>query len=1211
MRMYRSLLPVLLWLASAQAAVTNIRLVGSTPTQAVIAYTAPDSSACAIEVSESESYTPVVHDVNPELFSSANLDNRPGNVTDGQARTFVIGKRTAEIAFDGKYYSRALQAFTTHYYRIACGSDTATGSFHTQNIMLGGMYKDPYPRDPNHPGRYAWPTIDYTYPTAPGNGTLTAAVNSTAVMFATPETIAVNDYIVLTSGPNAGKQRRVASVTDSRHVTLAQAFSATPAQSAVTWAKRTPEKRSVQKIIDPLSGLLIRRLSGPELIDELSNYFPTALTTVTPGAGWMTASVASLAAADSNVATYTGDANQSWLFVHAPTGFTSYQESYTQLDAITVTLQGSGNGSGNDNNIDLCLTADGATCRSAILTVNLNTCAPWWRVGSTCWVGTEIPLEAAWQSSTDAIGSILDPVEMNKSTGGLLIRKSTATANTVSLDYFGVNLIQSATGEERAYATQICSNALSPQTYNGTTRQGYHCIFGDLQAIGYWIEPTTGDSTVTAIFHGADTAAYSSPNGSGWDLLDPTKLYGNAFIGGVKQIVRADYTGNNLDAGFAPTYAPFSGTVTPLSGNLVTALGAFSPDFAAHQAYWSSVPEISGLIDNRYLGVNFGAGGSQDQPNYKGIYDLQTNRFVAAASTLGYFPTRWCRMHTGGNQTMAGGWAQLSGTVQYSGPTCGNGPFQTGLSEAWGAPGSDTDKSVACPSPMPVQSTGRLSAGGTNRCASVLVDGDLYKPSTTCAAENTLRGANGFLGALQAARIGDILSIDAERVQLLSKDSACSDPNASCRWTVLRAVDGTTAAAHALNAPLSGYCAQNSYNYRDIMWDFLNDPYATDETMTYKKYYPNSHGTAFLGPDPNHLLAVTESAQCGLGSITWGCYATMTGNIPNISSQAMSYAWPNTVNVGPAFASLTGNLGDSHPSQNQTNDTRWILDALTYSPPALAWTEVSGTLWKATATLHNKILATEAFCASRPAVDVSPGPLTAAPSDNYKFCYGAGCYPGAGATDIYMNCPDETTPTCQVNADTGDMCVHDIAPTNSVFSQVGITMTARDRDAKFTRLLGQPFARRRDDVFKNIIALPDGSWAVFRARWMDGMRSDNMMLKLPPWPPKDSINRSTFIPTLAPVGSVPFGTDNVVAEFGYDTNFYCTSRQESCEAMAAAVNETTPFYWASESYSGFRGAPATIAIPAISQRVLYYRLKYRDAADNVIKIGPTQVQVVP
>ena len=63
--------------------------------------------------------------------------------------------------------------------------------------------------------------------------------------------------------------------------------------------------------------------------------------------------------------------------------------------------------------------------------------------------------------------------------------------------------------------------------------------------------------------------------------------------------------------------------------------------------------------------------------------------------------------------------------------------------------------------------------------------------------------------------------------------------------------------------------------------------------------------------------------------------------------------------------------------------------------------------------------------------------------------------------------------------------------------------------------------------------------------------------------------------------------------------------------MTATVNETTPFYWASESYSGARGAPWTIAIPSVPQRVVYYRLKYRDATNRTIQTGPTEVLVAP
>ncbi|HOK48381.1 MAG TPA: hypothetical protein PLK67_20720, partial [Bryobacteraceae bacterium] len=56
--------------------------------------------------------------------------------------------------------------------------------------------------------------------------------------------------------------------------------------------------------------------------------------------------------------------------------------------------------------------------------------------------------------------------------------------------------------------------------------------------------------------------------------------------------------------------------------------------------------------------------------------------------------------------------------------------------------------------------------------------------------------------------------------------------------------------------------------------------------------------------------------------------------------------------------------------------------------------------------------------------------------------------------------------------------------------------------------------------------------------------------------------------------------------------------------------EKQPFFWAGESYSGI---PCTngchVTVPAIPQRVVYYRLIYRAADGKVLKVGKTETAV--
>src|ERR1035438_5959282 len=139
---------MVLTVSMAYGAVGNLQVRGVTATQAILAYRAPDTNPCSVEVSESPSYRPLAHDVDPALFAGSNLDNRDGATASGLQRVFVAGKRRAEKGSNGRWYSRALQAFTSHYFRVTCGGSQATGTFLTANIALGNTYNETLPADP-------------------------------------------------------------------------------------------------------------------------------------------------------------------------------------------------------------------------------------------------------------------------------------------------------------------------------------------------------------------------------------------------------------------------------------------------------------------------------------------------------------------------------------------------------------------------------------------------------------------------------------------------------------------------------------------------------------------------------------------------------------------------------------------------------------------------------------------------------------------------------------------------------------------------------------------------------------------------------------------------------------------------------------------------------------------------------------------------------
>jgi hypothetical protein len=142
---------VLLCLGRALAA-QSVNVVGATPTQAVVAI-GNANGFCTLAMSESSSFAPLAHDVDPNLYPSSNIDMlRPDTVVQSNGtRLVTLGHMTGD---------RALAAATTYYLSVSgCGA-TVTVTIATPTVGIGTTMQWPVPIDPSGWGRLGFSKID-------------------------------------------------------------------------------------------------------------------------------------------------------------------------------------------------------------------------------------------------------------------------------------------------------------------------------------------------------------------------------------------------------------------------------------------------------------------------------------------------------------------------------------------------------------------------------------------------------------------------------------------------------------------------------------------------------------------------------------------------------------------------------------------------------------------------------------------------------------------------------------------------------------------------------------------------------------------------------------------------------------------------------------------------------------------------------------------
>jgi len=243
-------------------------------------------------------------------------------------------------------------------------------------------------------------------------------------------------------------------------------------------------------------------------------------------------------------------------------------------------------------------------------------------------------------------------------------------------------------------------------------------------------------------------------------------------------------------------------------------------------------------------------------------------------------------------------------------------------------------------------------------------------------------------------------------------------------------------------------------------------------------------------------------------------------------------------------------------------------------------------------------------------------------STPWKYCVvlkAGECRSGSAVNEVYVSVPQgliDSSQNCISNwYDDNYPCVFTPPAKAGFIVQEGISKDDPN-GTNWRRITMGLSGYGRQYEFATFIPDPTGSWGFTQGYWLDGVRNDLLIAKLPPWPnPQEvTVNRTNFIPQSVQIGANQNLTGARV-RFGYTENgnvndFFCTARQEACVTAGSASSAATPYWFIGEN-QGWQPCTSgcTISVPAIPGRVLFYAVDRQDGAGNTIP-GTPQVVVV-
>jgi hypothetical protein len=616
---------------------------------------------------------------------------------------------------------------------------------------------------------------------------------------------------------------------------------------------------------------------------------------------------------------------------------------------------------------------------------------------------------------------------------------------------------------------------------------------------------------------------------------------------------------------------------------------------------------------------------------------------IAALPSWSRKGLRWCPLK-GNNPMSEPGWLSI-GPYIWAPPgdaAAGVGPYQSDLSE-----GTRLSKTLtACP-------PNRFGAAG-DHCSTVRVSSEPRDASPCVAGLSECGGAleTGAPGELQLAEPGDEFTAgpagqDEEIMRLIAKGG----PDQRT-WTFERGITGTEHDKTASTA-VYAFCAANPEPKRtgvatyDVYWNYGSDAHGrnTDgNSVIGERFGVNAHMFIQGGMK---ATGYTEDPRCA-GPDKHFCYQVSSfTSVPRLASDP-----PNgIVTQDPPF---TGKFGVAFPNQVQQHPSgpgvfasaearRYFFDGRPFNGSPLSGSIgsdgahpaklVAPDLYQFTAQdvgpLDRKYLPTFAFAGSKPLLDISGPKSHLNAEDKYRYCVAAvasECRPGSAAGDVFVSAPFVTRPFChhpgQASGDPDefDLCIGNNAMVYNSLMQ--IKAEGVDNAGTHQRMVSKMLARNRLlSPFWHSHTLANGTLALVKTEYVDGVADMVLSVHLPPPPPDDNIERNQFQPVLVKLQPPPAApSDTAYVEFGYGEystpdHLYCTSRAEECAVFGTKLVAATPFLYAQTEASKLTGVPCaagcTVAVPAISQRVLYARGVFRDATRKTVVKGPITVVATP